>query len=101
MATPDEGGTVMTRSSALRCAVAGSAGLLAAALPGSPAPADTEDLIEKAVTEQVTGELLDRVKDLPTAAGTMSGTAAVSVEGVGSLGVCVTPSACWMFTSTL
>jgi len=69
----------MTRSSVLRCAVVGSAGLLAAALPGSPAPADTEDLIEKAVTEQVTGELLDRVKDLPTATGAMSGSAAVSV----------------------
>ncbi|HEX6075732.1 MAG TPA: peptidoglycan DD-metalloendopeptidase family protein [Micromonosporaceae bacterium] len=71
----------MRSSSILRCAAAGSAGLLAAALPASPAPAgaDTDDLVEKAVTEAVTGELMDRAKRLPGTAGQVPGAATVSI----------------------
>lgn len=68
-------------SSVLRCAAAGSAGLLAAALPGSPAPADagSDELVEQAVTEEVTGELLERVGRLPDVTGRTPGDVAVSV----------------------
>jgi LasA protease len=69
----------MTRQSILRCAAVGSAGLLAAALPGSPATADTDDLIDKAVTEQVTGELLDRAKQSPQTTGSTPPAATVTV----------------------